>query len=182
MFEIQPNTATYDFSDRPTRNNHEIMLNQAFTLFYQARWDAFFEKLQGLILRREKTLFDLQVIAARQVRSRQEAGTQKIALDRICGTLAFTGDFDGSFHPLDDRIRDPWVGIAMAYRQNQPITPVELIQIRSCFFVKDGHHRISVAHALGMKEIEAKVTVWEINGRLPWESQSSVYTVPQTAS
>jgi hypothetical protein len=35
--------------------------------------------------------------------------------------------------------------------------------------VRDGHHRISVARALGQRDIEAEVTVWQVTGPLPWE-------------
>jgi hypothetical protein len=34
-----------------------------------------------------------------------------------------------------------------------------LIQIGDTYFVRDGHHRISVAQALGQKEIEAEIIV-----------------------
>lgn len=30
------------------------------------------------------------------------------------------------------------------------------------YYVRDGHHRLSVARALGQEEIEALVTVWEV--------------------
>jgi hypothetical protein len=36
-------------------------------------------------------------------------------------------------------------------------------------FVCDGHHRISVARALGQQDIEAEVMVWQVTGPLPWE-------------
>jgi len=31
------------------------------------------------------------------------------------------------------------------------------------YFVRDGHHRISVARALGQAYIDAEVTVWEVD-------------------
>ncbi len=37
------------------------------------------------------------------------------------------------------------------------LPPVELIQIGHEHFVRDGHHRISVARALGEYDIEAEV-------------------------
>jgi hypothetical protein len=39
---------------------------------------------------------------------------------------------------------------------------VELIQVGECYFVRDGHHRISVARALGQHAIDVEVTVWEV--------------------
>ena len=37
------------------------------------------------------------------------------------------------------------------------LPPVELLAVGDEFFVRDGHHRISVAHALGEQYIEATV-------------------------
>jgi hypothetical protein len=37
---------------------------------------------------------------------------------------------------------------------------VELIQIGQEYFVRDGHHRISVASSLGQAQIDARVTVF----------------------
>jgi hypothetical protein len=50
-----------------------------------------------------------------------------------------------------------WVGIAAAFDAMQPLPAVELYQIGAVYFVRDGHHRISVARVYGMGEIEANV-------------------------
>jgi hypothetical protein len=42
------------------------------------------------------------------------------------------------------------------------LPPVDLIQLGDVYLVKDGHHRISVAKALGQEVIDAEVTVWEL--------------------
>jgi hypothetical protein len=51
---------------------------------------------------------------------------------------------------------------------------VELIQVGDLYFVRDGHHRISVARAWGQATIDAEVTVWEVVGPLPWERPATV--------
>ena len=53
---------------------------------------------------------------------------------------------------------------------SKALPPVSLAQVGDIYFVKDGHHRISVARALGQKAIEAKVVVWQVEGSLPWEA------------
>jgi len=50
-----------------------------------------------------------------------------------------------------------------------PLPPVELVQVGDVYFVRDGHHRISVARTVGQRDIEAEVTVWHVDGPLPWE-------------
>jgi hypothetical protein len=50
------------------------------------------------------------------------------------------------------------------------LPPVVLVQVGDVYFVRDGHHRISVAHALGQLDIEAEVTAWHVSGLLPWDA------------
>jgi hypothetical protein len=50
------------------------------------------------------------------------------------------------------------------------LPPVVLVQVGDVYFVRDGHHRISVARALGQLDIEAEVTVWHLSGPLPWDA------------
>ena len=52
------------------------------------------------------------------------------------------------------------MSVTRAYLRGIGLPPVELIQIGEVYFVRDGHHRISVAAALGQQEIDAMVTVW----------------------
>jgi len=63
------------------------------------------------------------------------------------------------------------MGIAAARQMGRTLPPVELIQIGDLYFVRDGHHRISVARGMGQEHIDAEVTVWEMGGPLPWEQR-----------
>jgi hypothetical protein len=54
------------------------------------------------------------------------------------------------------------LNVARARLAGRELPPVELIQIGEAFFVRDGHHRISVARALGEKYMDAEVTKWEV--------------------
>jgi hypothetical protein len=62
-----------------------------------------------------------------------------------------------------------WLRIAAARDQGKVLPPVVLVQVGDVYFVRDGHHRISVARALGQQDIEAQVTLWQVKGTLPWE-------------
>ncbi|HEY3310826.1 MAG TPA: hypothetical protein VGK00_04225 [Anaerolineales bacterium] len=39
------------------------------------------------------------------------------------------------------------------------LPPVELIQVENIYYVRDGHHRISVSRSLGQDFIDAEVTI-----------------------
>ncbi len=91
---------------------------------------------------------------------RHYAGVQTVAIRSIRGSEGRLIDFDAEFRPLHDRTRDRWVSVAAARLRGTRLPPVELIKSGDDYFVRDGHHRISVARALGEEFIEANVTVW----------------------
>lgn len=93
--------------------------------------------------------------------NRYYAGVRLVPVDRICGSENRCGDFDGNFRPLQNHSQSRWISIALARQQDIALPLIELVQINDRYFVRDGHHRISVARALGQREIEAEVTVWE---------------------
>ena len=51
-----------------------------------------------------------------------------------------------------------WERVAAAQRRGEAMPPIDVYRIGELHFVKDGHHRVSVARALGHKDINAYVT------------------------
>jgi hypothetical protein len=182
MFDLRLNTVDSYAAARPSSANaHVLLLYSAINRFNGARHAAAVERIKGLLLGHARRLFTLAAIPSGQVRGRHYAGVKCVSLDQICGSVGRTGDFDHDFHPLDDRLRERWVGVAMARSQGIPLPPVNLVQVGGCYFVEDGHHRISVARAWGEAFIEAEVTVWDVKGPLPWEKQPAPHSVMQPA-
>lgn len=97
--------------------------------------------------------------------SERELGLQVVPLDSIVGTVDRTRDFDRYFRPTTVRVRERWQRIAVAQRRGEPVPPVELYRVGDIHFVRDGHHRVSVAHALGLDTIDGYVT--EVITRVP---------------
>lgn len=85
-------------------------------------------------------------------------GEQLITLDSIVGTVDRSREFDRSFRPTSTRVRERWQRINLAQRKGEPMPPIDVYRIGELHFVKDGHHRVSVARALGHKDISAYVT------------------------
>ena len=85
-------------------------------------------------------------------------GLQLIALDSIIGTVDRSREFDRSFRPTSPRTRERWQRINLAQRKGQAMPPIDVYRIGELHFVKDGHHRVSVARAFGHRDIEAYVT------------------------
>ncbi|NJN96473.1 MAG: hypothetical protein HC875_21390 [Anaerolineales bacterium] len=83
-------------------------------------------------------------------------------LSQIRGSQGRCLDFDRHFYPRCDHLKSRWLAVATAQQMGAALPPVELIQVGEIYFVRDGHHRISVAKALGQLEINAQVRVWQI--------------------
>jgi hypothetical protein len=162
-------------------NRHYVLCQRALDRFNAARRAAALERLKSLLFGRTRHLLNLAAIPPGQVRGRHYGGIKCVSLNQIYGSMNRTGDFDHHFHPLDDRLRDRWVSVAMAQSQDIPLPPVSLVQVGACYFVEDGHHRVSVARALGQIAVEAEVTVWDVHGVLPWERQPAARPVVQAA-
>ncbi|PZS15145.1 MAG: chromosome partitioning protein ParB [Solirubrobacterales bacterium] len=99
-----------------------------------------------------------EVIDALGLESERSAGLEVVALDAIVGTVDRGRDFDRSFRPTSGRVRSRWEQIAAAMRRGESMPPVDLLRIGEILFVRDGHHRVSVARALGRTDIDARVT------------------------
>ena len=130
----------------------------------QGRWAAVWHTLR----RGSNELHDLAAITATQtLRSQRAAGVHAVPLSAIRGSEGRCADFDGAFHPRQQHTRARWEGIALAMRREVTLPPVELIQLDDRYFVRDGHHRISVSRAVGQVDIDASVTVWTVDGPAP---------------
>lgn len=99
-----------------------------------------------------------EVVAALGRRGERRIGLRTIPLDSIVGSVDRTRDFDRSFRPTSRRVRSRWEGIAAAMRRGEAMPPIEVYRVGELHFVKDGHHRVSVARAMGNEVIEADVT------------------------
>ena len=99
-----------------------------------------------------------EVVAALGRRSQRDLGVQRIPLDSIVGTVdRRRGEFDRAFRPASPEVRGRWERIAAARRRGEPMPPIDVFRIGELHFVQDGHHRVSVARALGDEDIEAHV-------------------------
>ena len=90
--------------------------------------------------------------------ARSSSASQTIPLDSIVGTVDRTRDFDRGFRPTTPRVRGRWQRIAAAQRRGESFPPISVYRIGDLHFVRDGHHRVSVAKSLGREDIDAYVT------------------------
>jgi hypothetical protein len=99
-------------------------------------------------------------------------GLRTVPPARIVGSEGCCHDFDASFNPRQAAALERWLSVYSAIYQGIGLPPVSLIEIRGAYFVRDGHHRISVARKLGKIDADAEVTAWDVSGPAPWEKQA----------
>jgi hypothetical protein len=99
-----------------------------------------------------------EVVAALGRTGERRLGLQVVTLDAIVGSVDRTRDFDRLFRPRSQRTRERWERLARAQRRGEAIPPIDAYKVGELYFVRDGHHRVSVAHALGLPSIDAFVT------------------------
>ena len=99
-----------------------------------------------------------EVVAALGRTGERRLGLQVIPLDSIVGSVDRTRDFDRWFRPKSGRTRERWERLARAQRRGEQIPPIDVYRVGELHFVRDGHHRVSVAHALRLRVIDAFVT------------------------
>jgi hypothetical protein len=118
-----------------------------------------------------------EVIEALGFVSERRVGPAVVALDDIVGTVDREREFDRRFRPTTGRVRSRWEHIATAMRQGEAMPPVDLLRIGEIYFVRDGHHRVSVARALGHTDIDALVT--EVSTRVGAQHTISYADLPK---
>ncbi|MEH3033970.1 MAG: hypothetical protein PGN07_07990 [Aeromicrobium erythreum] len=99
-----------------------------------------------------------EVVTALGRRGEHYVGTKVIPLDAIVGSVDKVRDFDRRFRPTSARSRERWERLARASRKGEEIPPIEVYQVGDYYFVRDGHHRVSVARTMGVDLIEARIT------------------------
>jgi hypothetical protein len=100
-----------------------------------------------------------EVVAALGRRGQRDLGVVRIPLESIVGSVdRRRGEFDRSFRPATEELRLRWERVAMARRHAQDLPPIDVYRVGELHFVQDGHHRVSVARAMGDDEIDAHVT------------------------
>lgn len=131
------------------------------------RWmqtKAFLGRLYSFLTGHPTSLLDLSVeVSKSKIRNQYYAGSRTVPINRIKGSESRAGDFDCDFNPIHTRTIDRWISVAVARSTGAALPAVELIQLGEDYFVRDGHHRISVARAFSQEYIDAKVIVMKLD-------------------
>lgn len=135
-----------------------ILRDQALSLFSTMMMNGKLHRINNTLRRKSTRLLDQTASrCATSIPNQHYAGHKSVPIDRIQGSEGRTEDFDNVFYPLHDRLLSRWLNVAAVRLAGEDLPPVELIHTGGIYFVRDGHHRISVAKALGEAYIDAEV-------------------------
>jgi hypothetical protein len=84
-------------------------------------------------------------------------GVRAVPVDRVVGSTDRWRDFDRAFRPRRSHCAGRWVSVARAHGEGKSLPPVQLYRVGDAYFVRDGHHRVSVARFRGQAIIDAEV-------------------------
>ena len=89
---------------------------------------------------------------------RRRLGAQTIAIDSIAGTTDphKAEAFDRDFRP-PSWSRGRWTQMYLAAQRGASLPPISVYRVGDRHYVRDGHHRVSVARATGADAIDANV-------------------------
>lgn len=120
--------------------------------------NAWYADCWGRMAGKATNLVRFEEVAQRlQLRQQIPRGIQSVPMAQIVGSVGRAHDFTRGFLPRARIDGERWVAIALAFTALESLPAVELFQIGAVYFVRDGHHRISVASVNGLREIEANV-------------------------
>jgi hypothetical protein len=100
------------------------------------------------------------------LRGKHSLGTRQIETSKIIGSVNRYQDFDRAFLPKQLNTKARWESINSAYFRDIILPPIEVYKVSDVYFVRDGHHRVSVARERGQAFMDAYVVEIEISGKI----------------
>ncbi len=134
---------------------------EGMSAYQNARMRAFWDEMFSLIRGKPAELLSFEDVRSR-LRLREEyfKGMQDIPLDKIVGSVGRYREFTRNFLPKKRVQQERWSRVFAVATGMQGLPPIEVYQVGDVYFVRDGNHRVSVAHQLGNQTIQAQV--WEL--------------------
>ena len=140
-------------------NTSQVIQQRGRQQFEQALMRGRLGQMWATLTGRRHNLAELKA-AGKQAGGRY-AGVNTVPVNAIRGSEGRSRDFDADFNPLTNNTQERWLSIFSAQERGAALPPVELTRVGEAYFVRDGHHRVSVARAIGQEYVEAVVTAWE---------------------
>ena len=127
--------------------------------FNSALFRSFFKSVYKKLKNEEDYLPSLeQIVELTKAKDEHYVGLREIPVDNIIGSEARYEDFDKDFLPRKAELQDRWSAIDSIMQDDRSLPPISVFKIGDYYFVRDGHHRVSVAKNRKQLYIDAEVT------------------------
>jgi len=135
--------------------------------FHRQRQLAALESLLSRLTGKSNELLSFGDVARRlHISGGSDLGLQDIPLDAIVGSVGRYEDFTRRFLPRQNRDLTRWARVKGLVASNpHGLPPIDVYKVGEVYFVKDGHHRVSVARMLKASHIQAYVI--EVRTKVP---------------
>lgn len=134
-------------------NNYQRARSHAERVKNKAFWRQILATLKGL----PNELLSYDEVKPYYSASESYGGVRPIEIDKIVGSVDRYRDFDHYFLPRANRPINRWIGIRHARLEGIELPAIQVYKMGEIYFVKDGHHRVSVAREDGQKFIDAEI-------------------------
>ena len=138
----------------------------------RVRSKAFWRQLLRTLRRLPNELMPFDAVRHLHPKSESYGGVQAIPIKQIVGSVDRYRDFDHYFLPRYHRPLTKWVGVRRARLEGKELPAIEVYKVGDLYFVKDGHHRVSVARDEGQYFIDAEII--ELNVTVKPDADDSV--------
>ncbi len=126
--------------------------------FSRVRRRAFFNEVLAFLFGENNDLLSFDEVQRHlQVRGQAYAGVRPVEVAKILGSVDRYKDFDRTFLPTQDHTAGRWKRVDRAHYEAINLPPVTLFKVGDIYFVRDGHHRVSVAREQGVEFIDAEI-------------------------
>ncbi len=134
--------------------------------FHRARRAADLERVMARLTGRSTDLLSYEEVRRKlQATTTTPRGLQDVPLDAIVGSEGRYTDFTRTFLPKHDSDMERWTRVFVGTSDLEGLPPIEVYRVGSAYFVKDGHHRVSVARQMGFSHLQGRV--YEVQTRVP---------------
>ncbi|TAH53976.1 MAG: transcriptional regulator [Chloroflexota bacterium] len=137
-------------------NNFSLQAERDFT---DARWRAFWNDIGAFLEGHPNELLSFEAVrSSLPIYGQSYRGIREVPVEKIVGTTSNRYvDFDRAFLPSQARTKSRWKTIDELRLRDVNLPPIQLYQVGEAYFVRDGHHRVSVARQTGQVYIDAEV-------------------------
>jgi hypothetical protein len=141
-----------------TKLGSDLRQAQALDDFNHARNRALFSRIKHFMnTDQDKLLSFHDVKEILRPKNEVYRGMQVVPINLIIGSEGRYRDFNKAFLPRRNHLRARWTRVDKAHLENVTLPPIQLYEIGGVYFVRDGNHRVSVARAQGVEQIDAEV-------------------------